>query len=372
MRILHTESSNNWGGQEFRAIEQMQWLERHGHAPFLAARPDSEILRVARKQGLEGHAIDFHGQYNPRAVLAARRLVRRLGIQVADCHGSRDGATLGFCRDLCGVVRSRHTTQPMKGRWRNRMQWRFGFSHAIATADWIRDSIVSAGLMVPEKVSVIGEWAGEEFFDTSSKQEHRASVRKEFAIPDERPLVVVVGMLRGDKAQENLILTVGEMRRRGRPIHGLVVGSGIGSQAEYTQSLNDLVASEGLSGFVTFAGYRDDVPRLTQAADALLITSIAEAQSRAAPQAFASLTPIVASRVGGVPELVCPDQTGWLVTPARPAEYADALMEVFTRPDKTEAMVKTARLLAEEKLRIDSRMADTLDVYQSTITRYDR
>ena len=369
MRILHTESSDKWGGQEFRIIEQMQWLAGHGHTPFLAARPDSEILRRAGDCGLEGRAVDFHGQYNPRAILAARRLVKLEGIQVADCHGGRDGATLGFCRDLCAVVRSRHTTQAMKGRWRNRMQWRLGCDHAIATARRIRETILGAGLMAPEKISVIGEWAGDAFFATRDKQEHRASVRAEFAVPEDRELVVVVGMLRGDKAQENLILTVDEMRRRGRPIHGLVVGSGIASHPEYSQSLHDLVDRLGLADFISFAGYRDDVPRLTQAADALMITSIAvEAQSRAAPQAFASLTPVIASRIGGVAELVCPGQTGWLVTPASPAEYADALSEVFGHPEKAAATVKKARALAEDKLRIDARMADTLAVYQSIIS----
>ena len=67
--------------------------------------------------------------------------------------------------------------------------------HAVATADWIRTSIVGVGLMAAERVTVIGEWAGDAFFDTEDKDEHRASVRTEFSIPDGRPLVTVVDRL---------------------------------------------------------------------------------------------------------------------------------------------------------------------------------
>ncbi len=368
MRILHTESSDNWGGQEYRILEQMHWLNRNGHQAFLAARPNSEILRIALEQGLEAHAVDFHGQYNPRAILQARRLVKRLGIQVADCHGSRDAATLAFCRGIMGVIRSRHITQPLKGKWRNRLQWRLGFDRAIATADCIRENMIAAGLAPAGKADVVGEWAGDGFFDVANKQRHRAEVREEFNVPDGAALIGVVGMLRGDKAQENLILAVSELRERGRFVHGLLVGSGIGTQSGYEKELRDLVTAKGLEDAVTFAGYRDDVARITQALDALFITSIAvEAQSRAAPQAFAGLTPVVASRVGGVPELVRPGETGWLVAPGAPKEYADALEAILDGPERAKDIAARARAFAEKELRIDARMERTLEIYRSAL-----
>ena len=156
------------------------------------------------------------------------------------------------------------------------------------------------------------------------------------------------------------------MRCRERPVHGLLVGSGIHTQPEYEKELRNHVTAEGLSEFITFAGYRDDVARLTQASDVLVITSIAvEAQSRAAPQAFASLTPVVASTVGGLADLVRPGETGWLVPPARPDAYADALEEILDNPEETALIIAGARTFAETELRIDNRMAAILHVYES-------
>ena len=73
----------------------------------------------------------------------------------------------------------------------------------------------------------------------------------------------------------------------------------------------DLARELGLVDHVVFTGYRDDVPRLAQASDALVVTSRIEAQSRTVPQAFARAGPVVASRVGGFAELVAPAERGW-------------------------------------------------------------
>ncbi len=108
MKVLHTESSVNWGGQEYRILEQMQWLEDHGHNAVLAARPASDIALRARNLGLSVREVSYQGHYNPKAIIEVRRIVRRDEIDIADCHGSRDAVTQGFARNICPIIRSRH------------------------------------------------------------------------------------------------------------------------------------------------------------------------------------------------------------------------------------------------------------------------
>ena len=118
MRILHTESSINWGGQEYRALEQMEWLQAHGHEPALAARPGSDIGCRARAKGLSVFDVAYTGHYDPRAIKAARKLIKQRGIEIADCHGSRDVMTFAFARDLIPVIRTRHVSQSLKKNYR--------------------------------------------------------------------------------------------------------------------------------------------------------------------------------------------------------------------------------------------------------------
>ena len=370
MRILHTESSVNWGGQEVRTLEQMRWLGDHGHQVLMAARPGCEVERRALDAGLNVVQVPFSGHYSPPAVLAARRLVRAHAIEVADCHGSRDGDTFAFVRDLCAVVRTRHITQPLKGKWHRRLLWRHGCHHVIANAHCIADGLLGAGLATADRITVIGEWAADDFFDNAERQAHRDPVRDEFGVPPERPLVTVIGMLRDDKGQDHFIRIVAEMRRRARPVTGLIVGSA--TQPDYERRLGDLVAEYGLADDIVFAGYRDDIPRLTQASDVLVITSELEAQSRTAPQAFASGTPVVAHRVGGIPELVVHGETGWLTEAGDTGGFADALCAIVDRPLETRRMTDRARDFADTNLRMDGKMEETMRVYETAVTSWKR
>ena len=344
MRILHSESSANWGGQEFRTLEQLRWLADHGHAVALAAPPGGVIAERAAEAGIPLYPIEFHGQFDPRAILRARRAVAAHRAEVVDCHGSRDGAAFAFARGLCPVVSSRHISQPLKGKLRRRLMWSHGCDHVIATAQCVKDGLVDAGLAPSDRVTVIGEWAADAFFDISRRQEHRVAVRREFSIPAERPVVSVIGMVRDDTAQDVLIRAVDGLRRRGRSVSALIVGSAPRGQEAYEHSLHALARDLGLVDDVIFTGYRDDAPRLAQASDALVVTSLMEAQSRTVPQAFASAIPVVASRVGGVPELVTPGETGWLVEAGDVKGFADTLIAILDAPEEARRVTERAEL----------------------------
>lgn len=86
-------------------------------------------------------------------------------------------------------------------------------------------------------------------------------------------------------------------------------------------------------------------------------------------QAFAVGRPVVASAVGGVPEIVTPGETGWLVPPADPAALAEAMEAVMARPAAAGAIATRARLLAEATMRFDHRMKATLDTYRAALER---
>jgi glycosyltransferase involved in cell wall biosynthesis len=368
VRILHTESSVNWGGQEYRILDQMLWLAANGHETALAARPGSALALKAAAHKLTVHELPYLGHYNPALIFAARKLVRRERFDIVDTHGSRDGATHGFGRDIAPVIRTRHLSTPMKPKLHRRLQWRWGCDRAIAAAHVIKDDLAKKGFMPASKIDVVGEWAADEFFDVAMKDARRASVADEFALPKDQPIVCVVGMLRGDKAQEILIKTVAELKKRGRAISGLIVGSDTDSAKGYETFLRTTAEQLGVSDNIRFTGYRDDVARLTQAADILTICSVAvEAQSRTAPQAFAARTPVIASRIGGVAELVEDGVTGRLVPPGDVTAYADAIERALDDPSATGRIVDAARELAMRDLTMDRKMSATLDSYRSAL-----
>lgn len=372
LSILHAEFSANWGGQEFRVIEQMEWLRRAGHKVGLACRPNSEVAAWAMKRDLPVHPLVFRGVYNPLSMVRARSLIRREGYQVADCHGLRDAVAFAAARGLCAVVRTQHVTGMVKGGWRHRMLWHGACDHVIATAGRIKEELITAGLTGDPRITVVGEWAADDFFRLADKARHRAEVRAEFGLRPDQPIIVNVGMLRHDKGQEFLIEAGARLREAGPDAVIVLVGGSTAQAALETVShemiLRRRVAELGLAERVIFAGYRHDVARLVQAADVQVVASVAvEGQSRTVPQAFAAAVPVVATRMGGLPELVAHKRTGLLVAPGDADAIAGAVVDILRGGDAVRTMVDAARAFAVAHLSIDAKMRETIALYRRLI-----
>lgn len=366
MRILHTIPGRNWGGMEHRTIEQVKWLVAHDHAVWLAAPEDGEPYQRAKALGLPVVPMNFDRPWRVSTVRALRAFLREHRVDVIDTHVTRDAKAAIACMDLCAVVRSRHVNQYLKPSPVRRLQWRLA-DHVITVAECTRADLVRDGIIDANRSVSIGGWADERFFDLPDPVATRARLRAEIGIPGDALTVICVGMLRPDKGQNFLLDALALLKVRGLDLTLVLAGSATVESAEYEAGLKAQAAAAGLN--VHFLGYRDDVSELMQTGDLVVIPSLTEAQPRVAVQAFATGRPVVASAVGGVPEIVHDGQTGWLVPPAQPQVLAETIARVVENPAETARVAEGARRLAESRMRFDHRMAETLATYQTAITR---
>lgn len=364
MRILHTIPGRNWGGMEHRTIEQVRWLVGHGHAVWLAAPEDGEPYGRAKALGLPVVPMNFDRPWRLSTVKALRAFVRDNKVDVIDAHVTRDAKAALACLDLCAVVRSRHVNQYLKPSFARRWQWRLS-DHVITVAECTRQDLVRDGIIDAKRSRSIGGWADERFFDLPDPVATRARLRAEIGIAPGATTVVCVGMLRPDKGQNFLLDALTLLKARGLELTLVLAGSATAESAEYEAGLKR--QSAGMA--VHFLGYRDDVSELMQMADLVVIPSLTEAQPRVAVQAFATGRPVVASAVGGVPEIVHDGETGWLVPPGQPQVLADAIARVVQNPAEAAKVSDGARRLAESRMRFDHRMAETLSTYETAMAR---
>jgi glycosyltransferase involved in cell wall biosynthesis len=133
-----------------------------------------------------------------------------------------------------------------------------------------------------------------------------------------RPRVVAVGRLKAPKDFLTLVRAVAELPPEACEV--LVIGDGP-DRGQLEAEIRDL----GLDGDVRLLGERNDVPDLLAGADAFVLSSASEGMPISVLEAMASGLPVVATRVGGVPELVADGETGFLVPPGEPQALADAL-----------------------------------------------
>lgn len=372
MRILHILGERSLGGLEFRTLEQAAWLNRHGHAAAIAAPAASAISVAACRRDIPTVPIDFDSPYSPGAVLKLRRAVKLMGVDVIDSHSRADGKTAALCRDLCAVVRTRHFAKPMPTSARRRLEWKLGCDHVIATSDAGRDSLLTARFARPERISVVGEWAGDAFFRVVDKIGVRERTRRALNVDPAAFVVSTIGMLRPEKRQADLLRVVLRLRRHSVPAVALVVGMATAETQPYAQQLRTLAVQLGIADQVVFAGHRLDVADMIHATDVMLVPSATEAWSRVVPEAFAARCPVVASQVGGLPEIVRPDITGWLAAPGDVAGFAEHILGIRHDPDRAAAIVARARDYAESNFRLANQMAHTLDAYRRALGHDER
>lgn len=366
MNILHTIPGRNWGGMEHRTVEQVRWLKANGHAVWLATPPDGQTSARAKAAGLPVLPFDFDRPWQPATMRAFRRLVIERRIELIDTHVTRDAKVAAACLDLCAVVRSRHVNQPLKPSPLRRMQWRLGADHVITVAECTRTDLIAGGLVDPRRSTTVGGWADDAFFSAAAPGE-RAALRAQLGLSGEAFVWLCVGMIRPDKGQDHLLTALPLLAARGLTPTLVIVGAATAESAAFEAGLRRRAEENRLP--VVFTGYREDVAALMRMADAVVIPSLTEAQPRVAVQAFAVGRPVVASAVGGVPEIVTPGETGWLVPPAAPAALAEAMEAVMAKPSAAGSVATCARLLAEATMRFDHRMSLTLETYRTALDR---
>ncbi|HKW15050.1 MAG TPA: glycosyltransferase [Candidatus Krumholzibacteria bacterium] len=178
--------------------------------------------------------------------------------------------------------------------------------------------------------------------------EERAAARSLLGIADAELVIMAVGSLKPLKGFDVLIRSAAAVLHA-RPAARLVfVGDGVDRAL-----LQALAKEQGVADQVVFAGLRDDVDVVLRAADVLALSSRTEALPTVILEAMATALPVVATRVGGVPELVEPDRTALLVPPNDEAALRTALERVADAPDLRRSMGARGRALVEARFKLE-------------------
>ncbi|MDR3634397.1 MAG: glycosyltransferase [Isosphaeraceae bacterium] len=181
--------------------------------------------------------------------------------------------------------------------------------------------------------------------------------RESIGIPPNAHTVLQVGRLDPQKGVF-LLLDAAERVVLRRPDWHLVL---VGDGPDRGELLRRVAASATLAGHVHWLGRRDDVPRLLQMADLLVLASIWEGMPNAVLEAMAARRAVVATQVEGAEDLVVPGQTGWLVPPRDAAALATALLDAAADPGRLQRFGAAGRALVEANYSVDA-----------TVSAYDR
>jgi glycosyltransferase involved in cell wall biosynthesis len=233
----------------------------------------------------------------------------------------------------------------------------------VAASYSIRAGLIHAGKIPAEGIDVIGEGVNPELYHPAIDG---ASLRHQWGIDPSAPLFGVIGSIRREKGLCAFVDAALELLRQVPRARFVLVGDGHGP---YAERLRERIARafSGSRPALFLAGFRIDIPRVIAALDALVVPSLAEGQTLVIPEAFACRKPVIASDVGGIPEIVTHGKTGLLVPPNKPRDLARAMRHLLDDPALARELAMAGHEFSKVNLCFGDRMKDRLRTYERAI-----
>jgi len=329
VNILYVESSRSWGGQEYRTCLEINWLNAHGHPAWLICNPDSQVQSKASELGTRLLTMPLRSRVDPFCSLRLWKFCRQHQVDLVKTYSSKDH---WICLQLyfCGIPlsRARCITDPIGSKSRA-FVFKHGCSQVVADASVIKRQLVEEHGVNPAKIEVIGSAVDLEKF---RPPRDRTKFRREIGVGEDAPLIGNVGMIRPDKGQLELVEAAPLVLEKRPDARFVIVGQGTGILKRGI-NVRNAIDRAGLSHKIIMAGYRWDTPDVYAACDIIVIASLrTEASPIVLREAFAAGRPVIATKVGDIPEIVRHRENGLLIEPGDIQALATAIMEFISDP----------------------------------------
>jgi len=347
-RIVLVAHSHKMGGIERHVVSLAEALAQRGHAIAFAGPADGWL---GERMAASGHVcvdVAMKGMFDPWSAWKLARFSRQWQATVLHGHAMRGGRYADWVGRWAGIptLVTAHST--------NAWKWLHPRMHLVAVSDAVRRHLVAQGLPA-DRIQVI--YLGVPDADG----EHAEPAAR----PDGAPLRVgVIGRLDPVKGQD---IALGALARLGMagPVRLLFAGAG---SSEWTEWLHAQARVLGVTEWVDFLGQVDNIPQLLAGLDLVIAPSRREALSLALVEAAAAGRPCIATRIGGIPEVVLDGVSGVLVPPDDPVSLSEALSQLAGDADRRSALGRAARQCYEQRFTIDV-MCERLEaLYQKVVT----
>jgi glycosyltransferase involved in cell wall biosynthesis len=374
MHVLHLISSAGYGGAEAQILElgrgQVRAGQRIGllvlHRPK-RGRAMHPLVSRARTWGITAAQLEDRVRFPFWLIPQIARQLREGEFDLLHTHGYKADllgaiaaylvkipivATIHGHTDAFPAVRVyRHLDLLMLRR----------FPKVIAVSDYLRQELIASGL-APHRVVTVHNAIDPDVF-VSAVCTDRRKVRAELGIEPNAPVVLTVGRLNPEKGHRYLLESTRLAFRHISNLRVLVVGEG-----PLRERLEAMAHSLHLDAVVSFLGWRDDVASLMAASDLFVLPSTRESFGLVILEALALGIPVIATRVGGVPEVIRTDETGILAEPRDAEALARAMIWALTSPAQAGQLARQGQAMVRQRFSVEAMVKATSCVYHEVMS----
>jgi glycosyltransferase involved in cell wall biosynthesis len=361
MFSLHVDTARTWRGGQNQVLLTVNGLRALGQRASLVAHPDGELRRRA-DEGLDLIPLGSRGEMDLSAAWRLSRVLKRLAPDVVHAHDAHGTAmaslalSIGAASPPPALVASRrvdfHLRTNAFSRWKHRQVDCF-----IAASEAIRRMLVADGVP-PERTVTVHEGIDLEHVAAAP----RVDVHAEFWLPHGAPVVGNVAALVPHKGQRHLIEAAHLAVREIPDVRLLILGEG-----ELRPELERQIREYRLEKHVLLPGFRLDVLGCMKAFDLFAMSSVTEGLGTSVLDAMACSRPVVATRAGGIPEIVEDGRTGVLVEPRDHKAMAREIVRLLRDDGLRRRMGDAGRARVSALFTVERMIAGTAAVYERVV-----
>jgi glycosyltransferase involved in cell wall biosynthesis len=355
MRILHTESSNGWGGQEIRILQEAKGMRLRGHEIILAVVRGGQLASRARLEGFTVYEIDFSKGKALWAIYQLLRLISLHHIELVNTHSSLDAWLGGIAARLkCRkVIRTRHLSTEIRAGLNSKLLYDKLADFVVTTSSCIIPIIAEQAGISSSRCGCVATGIQPTALNVDPSKV--AAFRKSLGLSEGDLLIGTACMVRSWKGVQDLIRAASHLRQ----FKWVIIGGG------YLDLPKQLVAELKLENVVHFTGHLEPPYAAMAALDIFTLLSTGhEGISQALLQAAYLQKPLIATKVGGSPEVCLDGKTGKLVDPGSPHQVVEAVLELAQLPLVREQMGLAARQLVEGKFTLVHTLNEMERIYE--------
>lgn len=373
--VCHLRSSHSLYGPERQLLYLATSMPLYGFETGICVlyrqgkgRPRKHLLLLeASRRGVWAHQIDDEGWWSlARLIQSMVRILRQGNFSLVNSHGYKSNFVAFWSARVCGIPAIATVRLHTETDTRLKLYKMFDlvllrhFSHVITVSDHLRKQMILAGI-APTKVSTVHNGVDVQAVASRALTEDDDANRLMWCQANS-VTISIVGRLTLQKDHATFLRAARLVIQAVPDVRFLVIGDG-----PLRDQLEQLSRALGIDEHVTFLGYRQDVLSLMARSDVLVLSSVQEGLPNVILEALALGKPVVATHVGGVPEVIRSGETGVIVPPEDPRGLADAICWVLRNPGQATRLGQLGQARVTAEFSVQTMAQKTAAVYRSVL-----
>ena len=299
IRVLHTEWSIGWGGQEIRVINEMIVVREEGIEVFLACRDDSMIKKKALENNIKVFTLPFRGNVDFKTLFGLNKIIKAYSIDIVNTHSGKDTWVGGLAAKLAGIkfIRTRHLSNrisPARTNFINELA-----DYIFTTGESVREDMIKYNRIQSHKIQSIPTGIDSSIFNPDKYD--IAECRKQFNLRDDDIVIGILAVLRQFKRHDLFLQMAKAIIKKYSNKKFVFIIAGDGPQKN---SIKKIINDLNLTPHVKFLGHVNNVSEFLSALDILVLSSDSkEGVPQSVIQGLFMNKPVVATNSGSTQDL---------------------------------------------------------------------